>query len=80
LEYNNRIPLQVNVVSVHGGKNMNFLSAAEVAVNWGISKRRVTILCKEGRIPGAEIVGNMWLIPKDAKKPVDPRKERKANK
>jgi len=56
---------------------MEFLSAAEVANNWGVSKRRVTILCKEGRIPGAQIVGNMWVIPKDAKKPEDPRKERK---
>ena len=57
---------------------MEFLSAAEVANNWGVSKRRVTILCKEGRIPGAQIVGNMWVIPKDAKKPEDPRKEKKA--
>ena len=56
---------------------MEFLSAAEVANNWGVSKRRVTILCKEGRIPGAQIVGNMWVIPKDAKKPEDPRKENK---
>lgn len=53
---------------------MNFISAAEMAKNWGISKRRVTILCKEGRVPGAEIVGNSWAIPKDAKKPEDPRR------
>ena len=59
---------------------MEFLSAAEVANNWGVSKRRVTILCKEGRIPGAQIVGNMWVIPKDAKKPEDPRKMNKHGK
>ena len=56
---------------------MNFISAAEMAKNWGISKRRVTILCKEGRVPGAAIVGNSWVIPKDAKKPEDPRKMNK---
>lgn len=56
---------------------MNFISAAEMAKNWGISKRRVTILCKEGRVQGAAIVGNMWLIPKNAKKPGDPRKQQK---
>ena len=56
---------------------MDFLSAAEVAKIWGVSKRRVAIFCKEGRVPGAHIVGNMWLIPSDAKKPTDPRKEQK---
>lgn len=56
---------------------MDFLSAAEVAELWGISKRRVTILCKAGRVPGAMIKGNMWLIPKDSKKPEDPRRVRK---
>lgn len=53
---------------------MEYISAKEQAEIWGISKRRVAILCKEGRIPGATIVGNMWLIPKEASKPRDPRK------
>ena len=56
---------------------MDFLSAAEIAIKWGVGKRRVTILCKEGRVPGAKIVGNMWLIPKDAPKPEDPRREKR---
>lgn len=33
--------------------------------------------CKNGRIPGAEYKGNMWLIPEDAIKPEDPRKKNK---
>lgn len=44
-----------------------------VAAEWRISDRRLNILCKEGRIPGAEKIGNMWLIPSDAKKPKDER-------
>ena len=31
------------------------------------------LLCSEGRIVGAEKVGTVWLIPKDAEKPVDMR-------
>lgn len=44
---------------------------------WGISQRRVAILCKEGRVPGAELVGNRWFLPSDAVKPQDPRKAKK---
>lgn len=52
------------------------MSAAETARLWGISKRRVTVLCKEKRIPGAQLIGNMWLIPKNAVKPADPRQKK----
>jgi DNA adenine methylase len=52
---------------------MQFISAREAAEKWEISQRRVAILCKENRIPGAQIVGNMWIIPVDAKKPIDGR-------
>ncbi len=56
---------------------MNYLSTAEQAKNWGISQRRVAILCKEGRVEGAVLKGNMWLIPEGTAKPIDPRKEKK---
>ena len=56
---------------------MNYLSTAEQAKNWGISQRRVAILCKEGRVEGAVLKGNMWLIPEGTPKPIDPRKEKK---
>ena len=52
---------------------MEYLSTAEVAKKWGITARRVQILCKEGRVEGAVYKG-IWLIPDDAKKPEDPRK------
>ena len=56
---------------------MDFLTTSEAAKQWGITRRRVTVLCSTGRIPGATQVGSMWLIPKGAKKPADGRKERK---
>ena len=59
--------------------SMNYMSAQEAADKWGITKRRVQILCSENRIEGAEKMGNMWIIPKDANKPEDRRtkKEKK---
>ena len=49
------------------------MSCPEAAVKWGISERRVQKLCEAGRIPGVSKIGYMWLIPKDAEKPVDKR-------
>ena len=56
---------------------MNFVPSSVKAEEWGITQRRVAILCKEGRVPGAELIGNRWLLPTDAKKPEDPRKQKK---
>lgn len=55
---------------------MQYMSAKEAAELWDISQRRVSVLCSENRVPGAEMVGNMWLIPKTAQKPVDARTTR----
>ena len=45
----------------------------EAAKEWGISTRRVTTLCKEGRIPDAGRLGKTWAIPINSEKPVDDR-------
>lgn len=52
---------------------MEYMSVSEAAKKWGISKRRVQKLCEENRIPNVSKIGYMWLIPKDAKKPIDGR-------
>ena len=52
---------------------MKYLSAAQVSAIWGISSRRVAILCEQGRINGAQKAGSLWIIPEDAKKPADAR-------
>lgn len=54
---------------------MEYMSAPQAAKKWGISERRVQILCKENRIPGASKLGYMWLIPRDAEKPIDGRRK-----
>lgn len=52
---------------------MKYLSTFEVAKKWGISHRRVAILCNENRIPGAQRAGSRWIILEDAEKPADAR-------
>lgn len=53
---------------------MDYLSSAEIAKKWNVSQRRVAVFCKEGRVQGAVLIGRMWMIPKDAEKPIDPRR------
>ena len=55
---------------------MEYMSAREAADKWGISQRRVAVLCSENRIDNATMVGNMWIIPTTAEKPVDARSVR----
>lgn len=54
-------------------QRMKYLSTFEVAEKWGISHRRVAILCNENRIPGAQRAGSRWIIPENAEKPADAR-------
>ena len=56
---------------------MELLTTTQMAEKWEISRRRVTTLCREGRIEGAILRGNTWLIPDDAQKPDDIRRVRK---
>lgn len=55
---------------------MELLTTTQMAEKWNISRRRVTTLCNQGRIEGAILRGNTWLIPDDAKKPDDNRRGR----
>ena len=52
------------------------MSAKEAAEKWNISQRRVSVLASENRINGAMMVGNMWIIPSNAEKPIDKRTAR----
>lgn len=49
------------------------MTLKETAEKWGISARRINVLCADGRIPGATKIGNMWVIPYGAQKPKDER-------
>lgn len=52
---------------------MEHMTAKEAARRWSITQRRVAVLCAENRVDGAELLGNMWLIPKSTQKPFDGR-------
>ena len=57
---------------------MEFLTAKQAAELWGISARRVALLCAQGRIPGTVKAGKTWLMPPDAQKPLNPRTKKTA--
>lgn len=51
------------------------ISVTEAARRLGVSKAWVVRLCQQGRIPGAQKIGGVWVIPVGAKiKPAVPRK------
>ena len=50
-----------------------YIGTKEVAKKWGISERRIRVLCRNGKIDGAVLDGKTWRIPNDVKKPADGR-------
>jgi len=52
---------------------MEYVTPKDKAAEWGITQRRVEILCDNGRVSGAYRLGRVWAIPKDAEKPMDGR-------
>lgn len=52
---------------------MEYIDVRRAAGVWGVPERRVTALCRDGRIPGAKKSGKLWLIPDTASKPLDAR-------
>ena len=50
-----------------------YMTAQEAAELWKISVRRVQRLCKENRIDKVININRVWLIPKNAQKPMDAR-------
>ena len=59
---------------------MDYMTLKQAGEKWGISPRMINYYCSAGRIEGAEKMGTVWLIPKDAEKPIDGRlKEKREN-
>ena len=52
---------------------MDYISTKEASELWGISMRRVQVLCDNGRVEGAKRIADVWIIPKETPKPVDGR-------
>ncbi len=55
---------------------MDFKTASQCAKEWGISQRRVQILCAEGRVDGAFKIGDFWAIPSETQKPKNKREQK----
>ena len=52
---------------------MAYLDVHKAAEQWQMAERRVTLLCRDGKIPGARKEGKLWLIPEGTPKPPDGR-------
>lgn len=55
---------------------MEYIKVSKAAEKWGLSPRRVRVLCVEGKIPGVIRKGNLYMIPENAQKPLDGRRTR----
>lgn len=41
---------------------MKYLSVSEIAKKWNVSERTVRNYCANGKISGAFLAGNIWII------------------
>ncbi len=55
------------------------MTTKQAAEKWGISDRRVRVLCTNGQIDGAWREGKLWFIPDNAAKPADGRIHKEKN-
>ena len=55
---------------------MEYIKVSKAAEKWGISARRIRVLCAEVKIPGVIRKGNLYMIPENAPKPLDGRRTR----
>ncbi|MDR0490771.1 MAG: helix-turn-helix domain-containing protein [Oscillospiraceae bacterium] len=66
------------------GIESELMTTTEAAELWGITTRRVQVLCDKGRVKNAVRMGRTWIMPKGTPKPIDGRtkvaKEAERNK
>lgn len=46
-----------------------YMTLKEASEKWGLSVRWINMMCSQNRIPGAEQIGRLWVIPEDVEKP-----------
>ena len=59
---------------------VKLMTTNEAASQWGITMRRVQVLCENGRVEGAVRMGRTWIIPRGTPKPIDGRTKSAKNK
>jgi biotin-(acetyl-CoA carboxylase) ligase len=55
------------------GLESELMTASDAAKEWGITPRRVQVLCYEGQVAGAVRMGRTWIMPRGTPKPLDGR-------
>ena len=55
---------------------MDYIKVSQAAEKWGLSTRRVRVLCAQGKIDGVIRRGKLYMIPANAQKPADGRLSR----
>lgn len=58
---------------------MDYITAQEAAAKWKVTIRTIARYAQNGKIKGAVLKGNGWLIPRDAVRPVDGRRSKDIN-
>jgi hypothetical protein len=70
--YNYRSRTFSERIVVMGIEN-DLMTTTEAAELWGITMRRVQVLCDLGKVEGAVRMGRTWIIPKGTPRPIDGR-------
>ena len=52
---------------------LDWITPLQASEKWGITERQVQAMCKSGKIAGTLRLSKVWLIPKDAQRPLDGR-------
>ena len=52
-----------------------YITVQEAAEKCGVNPRKVQILCKTDRIPGATRLSRIWIIPENAEKPTNEKRK-----
>jgi len=68
------IDLQI-VIRFHTEAHMEleWITPLQASEKWGITERQVQSMCSHGKIRGVVRLSKVWLIPKDAQRPIDGR-------
>lgn len=57
-------------------KTNSYITLGEYAEKWNKSREIIKILCRSGRLVGAQKMAGRWMIPKDAPYPIPPERQR----
>jgi hypothetical protein len=55
------------------GLESELMTTRDASEIWGITPRRVQILCDKGKVQGAFRMGRTWTIPRGTPRPIDGR-------